>query len=159
MHLTPWKSTSISPFFRSKDGADLAKFQREMNSFMTKYFNRADLFTSPIAAFYPALDVIEKDNKYVLNADLPGMSESEIDIELHGNILTIKGEKQNEKEIKDSDYVCVERTSGSFQRDIYLDEEVDLTNIKADLKDGVIHVEIMKKDASKSAHKKIAIRH
>lgn len=161
MNLTPWKSTSAAPFFRPKVGDEFSSFQREMNSLMNNFFNRGELSipTSFDFGYYPAIDLKEKDNKYMLDADVPGMNESEIEIDLHDNILTITGEKKSEKETKDIDYVCVERSRGSFRRDVYLDSEVDQSNIKADLKDGVLHVELTKKESAKSGHKKIPIKH
>lgn len=161
MNLLPWKSSSVAPFFRSSVDDELASFQRDMNSLVNTFFNRGDLSIPQISTsgYYPSIDVQEKDNKYLLDADVPGLSEADIDIDLHDNILTIKGEKKSEKETKGSDYICVERSRGSFRRDIYLDQEVDQASVKADLKDGVLHVEMLKKGEAKSSHKKIPIRH
>jgi len=161
MNLTPWKSRTTAPFLRSSAGDELASFQREMNSLMNSFFSRGEMMPSQSFAtsFYPAIDLKEKDNKYLLDADLPGMNDSDIEIDFHDNILTIKGEKKSEKETRDADYVCVERSSGSFRRDIYLSEEVDASSIKADLKEGVLHVELAKKEPGKTSHKKIPIKH
>ncbi|MDD4975012.1 MAG: Hsp20/alpha crystallin family protein [Bacteriovorax sp.] len=161
MNLAPWKSTSAVPVSRTRIGNDLASFQREMNSLMNNFFTRGEVLPSTLLdySFYPTIDLKEKNDKYLLDADLPGMNESDIDIDFHDNILTIKGEKKSEKETRDLDYVCVERSSGSFRRDIYLDEEIDQSNIKADLKDGVLHMELTKKEPGKSTHKKIPIKH
>lgn len=161
MNLVPWKSTLAAPFTPARIGDELMSFQREMNNLMNSFFNRGDLVIPQMmdTSFYPSIDLKEKDNKYLLDADVPGMNESDIDIDFHNNTLTIKGEKRSEKETKDSDYVCVERSSGSFRRDIYLDEEIDQENIKADLRDGVLHVEMTKKEKSKVNHKKIPIKH
>ncbi|MFA6238020.1 MAG: Hsp20/alpha crystallin family protein [Bacteriovorax sp.] len=161
MNLTPWKSSGMAPSSRNRIEDEFASFQREMNGLMNSFFNRGEL-TAPQWAdtsFYPSVDLKEVDNKYILDADVPGMNEADIDVDLHDNILTIKGEKKSERETKDRDYVCLERSSGSFRRDIYLDQEVDQANIKADLKDGVLHVEMLKKSGAKSTHKKIPIKH
>jgi HSP20 family protein len=161
MNITPWKSSSAVPASRTRVGDELASFQKEMNSLMNNFFSRGDMMSTPLLdySFYPAIDLKEKDNKYLLDADVPGMSEADIEIDFHDNTLTIRGEKKSEKETRDLDYVCVERSSGSFRRDIYLDEEIDQSNIKADLKDGVLHVELTKKESGKSTHKKIPIKH
>ncbi len=161
MSLVPWKASAPTPFFKSRVGDELASFQREMNSLMNSFFTRGDLSlpNSFEASYYPSIDLKEKDNKYLLDADVPGMVESDLEMNFHNNILTIKGEKKSEKETKDIDYVCVERSMGSFRRDIAFDEEVDQDSIKADLKDGVLHVELQKKEKSKTATKKIAIKH
>lgn len=161
MSLVPWKSTSTAPFFRTRIEDEMTSFQREMNNLMSSFFNRGELSVPQFTDMnlYPSVDLKEKDNKYLLDADLPGMNESDIDIDLRGNILTIKGEKKSEKETKDSDYICVERSRGSFRRDIYLSQEVDQDNVKAELKDGVLHVELIKKESTSTGHKKIPIRH
>lgn len=161
MNLTPWKSTSPSAFLRSRAGDDLSSFQREMNQLMNNFFSRGDIATPSMfeTSMYPSIDLQEKENKYVLDADMPGMSESDIEINFHEDTLTIKGEKKMEKETKDVDYVCVERSSGSFRRDVYLSPNVDQENIKAELKDGVLHIELPKKDKGRTSHKKIAIKH
>ena len=161
MNLVPWKSSTTAPFFRTRAGDEMSSLQREMNSLMNSFFSRGEMQSTPFleTSFYPAMDLKEKDNKYLIDADVPGMTDSDIEINLHDNILTIKGQKKSEKETRDADYVCIERSCGSFRRDIYLDEEVDQNNIKADLKDGVLHVELSKKEPGKTTHRKIAIRH
>lgn len=157
MNLTPWKSGSVS---RGRMNDEMASFQREMSNLVNSFFNRGELTMPQLdSSFFPSLDLKEKDNKYFMDVDVPGMSESDIDIDLHGNTLTIKGEKKAEKETKDNDYICVERSHGSFRRDIYLDQEVDQANIKADLKNGVLHLELPKKAEHKEGHKKIQIKH
>ena len=161
MNLTPWKSSTSAPFTQTRVGEELASFQREMNNIMNNFLNRSET-NSPInfdMNFYPAIDLVEKDNKYLLDADVPGMNEADIDIDFHNNTLTIKGQKKSEKETREMDFVCVERSTGSFRRDIYLDDEIDQDNIKADLKDGVLHVELIKKEKGRTNHKKVTIRH
>lgn len=161
MNLTPWKLRSAVPVLRNSIDEEFDSFQRELNNLMNNFFSRRDFAipTTMMSGFYPSVDLQEKDNKYLLDADVPGMNESDLDIELHDNILTIKGEKKSEKETKDAGYVCVERSSGRFRRDIYLDQEVDQANIKAALKDGVLHVELIKKEPTKTTHKRIPISH
>ena len=100
MSLVPWKSTSMPSAFRPRIGDELTSFQREMNSLMSNFFNRGDL-TIPqsfIAGSYPAMDLREKDNKYVIDLDVPGMTASDIDMDFHDNTLTVKGETKSEKE-------------------------------------------------------------
>ncbi len=161
MDLTTRKSSTVSPFSRSRIEDEFASFQKEMNSLMNSFFNRGEISTPQLfnSSFYPAIDLKEKDNKYMLDADVPGINEGDIDIDLHDNILTIKGESKTEKETKESGYMCVERSHGAFRRDVYLDEEVDQSSVKAELKNGVLHVELTKKEPSKTNHKKIPIKH
>ena len=161
MSLVPWKTSSAIPVTRSRIGDDLAAFQRDMNSLMGNFFNRSE-FTAPMmsfdTSFYPSVDVKEKDDKYLLDADMPGINEADIDLDFHNNILTIKGEKKSESETKEEGYVCTERSYGSFRRDIPFDDEIDQEKIKAELKAGVLHVELAKKEKGKTSHKKIAIK-
>lgn len=161
MNLVPWKSSALSPFSRTRIDDDLMSFQREMNNLMNSFFTRSDISMPQFQemTFSPTVDLKEKDDKYLLDADVPGMSEGDIDIDFRNNTLTIKGEKKSEKETKDAGYVCVERSYGSFRRDIPFDDEIDQDNIKADLKNGVLHVELSKKEKGKTSHKKIPIRH
>jgi HSP20 family protein len=161
MSLVPWKSTSTAPVTRSRVGDELASFQRDMNNLMGSFFNRGD-FTSPLmsfdTSFFPSVDVKEKDDKYFLDADMPGLGEADIDLDFHNNILTIKGEKKSETETKDAGYVCTERSYGAFRRDIPFDDEIDQEKIKAELKAGVLHVELTKKERGKMSHRKITIK-
>jgi len=161
MFLTPRKSTNATPSSFTKIEDRMNGLQREMNNLMSSFFNVGDV-TTPLSfdsSIYPSVDLQEKDNKYLLDADVPGLLESDISIDFRNNTLTIKGEKKSESETKDAEYVCVERSYGSFNRDISFDEEVDPDNIKADLKNGVLHIELTKKNEAKTARKKIPIRH
>lgn len=160
MNLSPWKARNLTPSTRPFIGDEITGLQREMNSLMNNFFGARDLGpTSTFStAWYPSIDLREKDNKYLLDADVPGMNEADLDIDFHDNILTLKGETKSEKETNESGYVCVERSRGSFRRDIYLDEEVDKDSIKADLKNGVLHIEMVKKEKPRTNHKKITIK-
>lgn len=163
MNIIPRRSSSSSSrslMPRTSIADEMASFQKQMNSVMNNFFSSWDIEPSTFdISFSPSVDLREEENKYLLDADVPGMSEDEIDVDLHDNILTLKGEKKSERETKDKDYLCVERSYGSFRRDIALDAEVDQNNIKAELKNGVLHVELPKKAGAKSTHKKIPIRH
>lgn len=161
MSLVPWKTGSNIPVTRSRIGDEMAAFQRDMNSLMGSFFNRGELGIPTMSfdtSFYPAVDVKDKDDKYVLEADMPGINDADIDLDFHNNILTIKGEKKSSSETKEEGYVCTERSYGSFRRDIPFNDEVDQEKIKAELKAGVLHVELSKKEKGKASHRKIAIK-
>jgi HSP20 family protein len=161
MSLVPWKTSSSTPVSRTRIGDDLASFQREMNSLMGNFFNRGDFFSPTMSfdtMFYPSVDVKEKDDKYLLDAEMPGVNEADIDLDFHNNILTIKGEKRSEKETNEGGILCTERSYGSFRRDIPFDDDIDQEKIKAELKSGVLHIELAKKEKGKASHRKIAIK-
>lgn len=161
MDLVPWNSKRLTSSMRPFFGDEISNLRNEMNSMMNNFLTNRDV-SMPLSlttSWYPSIDLQEKDDKYLLDADVPGFRESDLDIDFHNNILTIKGEIKTEKKSKESDYVCVERSHGSFRRDIYLDEEVNKDTVKADLKDGVLHIEMPKKEKSSSNHRKITIKH
>ncbi len=103
----------------------------------------------------PAIDVFEKDDKFVVKAELPGMKEEDIDVSVVGDTLTIKGEKEMETETKEEDYYQWERAYGSFYRAIPLPSTVDASKIEASYEDGVLEVTLPK--AAEVKPKKITV--
>jgi HSP20 family protein len=93
----------------------------------------------------PAVDILEKDGNLILRAELPGLSEKQIDLKLEGNTLTLKGERKMDKEDKKNNYHRVESFYGSFTRSFSLPETVDLGKISADYKNGILTVTIPQK--------------
>jgi len=98
-----------------------------------------------LAAFVPSFEVKETKGSYVFKADLPGVKESDLDISLTGNRLTVSGQRQQEKKDEGDAYYAYERSYGSFSRSFTLPEGVDSEHVQADLKDGVLNVVIPKK--------------
>jgi HSP20 family protein len=90
----------------------------------------------------PALDVFEKEGKLQINAELPGMKESDIEIEVTDDTLTISGEKRDEREVKEDNYYRSERSYGSFRRQVALPAGADTDNVDATFKDGVLTIAI-----------------
>ena len=97
----------------------------------------------------PAVDVYESDDAIVVKAELPGMNKDQISVEMEGHLLTIKGERSSENEVKENNYYRRERTQGSFRRTLALPGEVDPETIKADYKDGVLKIEVPKPEEKK----------
>ncbi len=106
----------------------------------------------------PAVNMIEKENAYELTGELAGMDESNIELKVAGGVLTIKGEKKEEKEEKGADYVLSERRFGSIQRSIPLPEGIDLERIEASFKKGVLTVTMPKTPEAQKSERKIAIK-
>jgi HSP20 family protein len=90
----------------------------------------------------PAVDILEKEGNLVLRAELPGITEKQIELKLEGNTLTLKGERNMDKEDKKNNYHRVESFYGSFTRSFRLPETVDLEKISADFKNGVLTITI-----------------
>jgi len=106
----------------------------------------------------PPVNVIEMETAYELTAELPGMDENNIEVKVAGGVLTIKGEKKDEREEKSGDYVLSERRFGSIQRSIPLPEGVDLDRIDATFKKGILTVTMPKTPDAQKSERKIAIK-
>jgi len=106
----------------------------------------------------PAVDVTETDKAYEITAELPGMDEKNIEVKLANGVLTIKGEKQEEKEEKEKDYYLRERSYGSFERNFQVPEGVDADKIEAGFKKGVLTLTLPKSAEAQKAEKKIAVK-
>jgi HSP20 family protein len=97
----------------------------------------------------PAMDLVETDDHYVLRADLPGLGEDDISIEVEDRTLTVSGERKSETEAKKDGYVRVERAFGSFSRSLTLPQGVDPEAVTAHFDRGVLEVSIPKPEARK----------
>jgi HSP20 family protein len=141
--LTPWR-----PF------RELTAIRDEMNRIWNRFFREGtlELFRGEWA---PALDVSETKDSIVVKAEIPGMDAKNIDISLSGDILTIKGEKKQEKEEKGENYHLVERSYGSFYRSIRLPHEVQGDKITAKCKDGILKIDMPKSEKTKAIEIKI----
>jgi HSP20 family protein len=106
----------------------------------------------------PAVDIVEKDNFYEVTAELPGLDEKNIEVKLVNGNLTIKGEKQEEKEEKKKDYYLHERHFGSFERTFRVPEGVDADKIEADFRKGVLTVKLPKKPEVQKPAQKIEVK-
>lgn len=109
-------------------------------------------------AAMPAVDIVEKDNAYEVTADLPGMDEKSIEVNVANGTLTIKGEKREEKEEKKKDYYLHERHFGSFQRSFRVPDGVDADKIDAQFKKGVLTVTMPKTAEAQKPAKKIDVK-
>jgi len=98
----------------------------------------------PGGKLMPVTDVTETDKEIEINAELPGLEEKDLQINLSDNVLTIKGEKKAEKERKEKDFRMVERSYGAFERTIELPEGVNPDSIKATIAKGVLTVTVPK---------------
>jgi HSP20 family protein len=98
-----------------------------------------------LTGFVPTFDVKETNDSFVFKADLPGIKESDLEISLTGNRLTVSGQRQEDKKDEADTYYAYERSYGAFSRSFTLPEGVDPDQVQADLKDGVLNVVIRKK--------------
>lgn len=129
---------------------NLFSFHNEMGRIFGDLFdsdeNRTD---TEETAWMPTVDVSETENGFEIRAELPGVSETDVNVSVTDNLLTIKGEKHQEAETDGKNYHRVERRYGSFQRSFTLPRHVETDAIKAQFTDGVLTLEIPKAEAAK----------
>ncbi len=104
----------------------------------------------------PAVDVIEEDDLVIIRGNLPGMKKDEIDLAITDNVLTIRGEKKQESEVKKGRYRRIERSYGYFERAVPLPASVDADQVEASYRDGVLEIKVPKLEESRP--KKIEIK-
>jgi HSP20 family protein len=135
-------------------------FRQEMDKLMESFFGGFDLrpFGRRSEAFTPRIDVVDTDKEIKVSAELPGLDEKDIEVSLAKESLTIKGEKQEEKEEKGKDYYRSERSYGSFTRTIPLPAEIDAENVAASFKKGVLTIKLPKTKQAIKETKKISVK-
>ena len=135
-----------------RPGSDLATLHRDMDDLFNAFFGGWPTYEHKL---WPAIDVAEDENAIVIKAEVPGCKADDIDISVHGNTLTISGEKKQEQEKKEKGFYHMERTYGSFRRDLNLPNDVDPAKIEATCKDGVLSVTLPKAERAKPTKIKI----
>jgi HSP20 family protein len=144
---------------RWEPARELQSIQQEMNRLFGTFFD------SPAGAgdggalhrWIPAMDLIEEDDHYVLRADLPGLGEDEVHVELEDNVLTISGERKSEHEERKEGLYRLERASGSFSRSLTLPEGIDPDSIQARFDKGVLEVRVPKPEQRKPRRVAISV--
>jgi len=106
----------------------------------------------------PAVDVSEDDKAFKISAELPGMSEKDIDVTITGDLVVLKGEKRQEREEKGKNRYVAERSYGSFQRSFYLPEGVARDKVTAEFANGVLTVMLPKTAEAQAQQKKIEVK-
>jgi HSP20 family protein len=142
---------------RWEPAREINSLQSEMNRLFNTFFDTPT--GSPgnggTRRWLPAMDLVETDDHFVLRADLPGLSEGDVNLELEDNVLTVSGERKAEHESRKEGYYRIERASGSFQRSLTLPEGVNADGIEASFDKGVLEVRIPKPEERKP--RKVAI--
>jgi HSP20 family protein len=106
----------------------------------------------------PAVDIVEREKDYQITAELPGMEEKDIELKVADDVMTIKGEKKEEREEKKKEYHLTERRYGAFRRSFSLPAGVDADKIEASFKKGVLTVTMPKKPEAIKAERKVEIK-
>lgn len=142
---------SLIPVGRERAAAGasnpLLSLQREVDRLFdnfTRGFPAMPAFLDNGANLMPSIDVTETDKEIEITAELPGLEEKDVQINVADNVLTIRGEKKAEKEEKDKNYRLVERSYGSFERSLELPDGINADAIKAAIAKGVLKVTVPK---------------
>lgn len=160
--LIPWgrKEAGLT---KQEGGSPVLALQREMNRLFDEFWSRFQL--TPFGSgdgmlgwATPRVDVAESDKEVEVAVELPGIDEKDIEVSVTDNLLTIKGEKNAEREEKKRNYYLSERSSGSFYRSIPLPPGVVSENAKAEFKKGVLTVTLPKAPEAQAKVKKIEVK-
>ena len=128
---------------------DMVNMQREVGHLFDSLFADVDGGGNFVASWSPRADVIENNEAYIIKAELPGVNKNDVKITLRENVLTIKGEKKQEKEENGKNFHRVERSYGSFERSFALPAEVKDDKIDAAYKDGILTITLPKAEETK----------
>lgn len=157
--IVPFKKRSVP--VRREGGHPFDRLRDEMDALFDDFykgFSMEPFEGHHTRSFSPSIDVSETDKEIKVAAELPGMDDKDIEVNLNKDSLTIKGEKKEEKEDKGKDYYHVERSYGSFTRTIPLPVEIESDKAEAHFKKGVLTVTVPKSAKAIETKKKIAIK-
>jgi HSP20 family protein len=130
---------------------ELSSLQNDMNRLFNTFFDTSTAgngATSP-RRWVPAMDLVETDDHFVLKADLPGLTEQDVHIDVEDDVLTVSGERKSEHEDKREGYVRVERSYGAFRRSLTLPDGVEPEAVTASFDRGVLEIRIPKPEQRK----------
>ena len=135
----------------------LSTLHDQVNRLFNETLFRGQGEESALTTWAPAVDIYETPNELVVKADLPDVAEKDIDIRVENNLLTIRGERKFEKNVSEDNYLRVERTYGAFSRSFSLPNTVNGEAIHAEYKNGVLTVNLPKREESKPRQIKVSV--
>ncbi len=128
----------------------------QLNCLFSDFFGRTSQHQN-LTTWAPAVDIYEGEHELVVKADLPDVKPEELDVRVENNILTIRGERKFEEKVDEKNYLRVERAYGSFARSFSLANTVNAEAIKADYKNGVLTLNIPKREEAKPKQIKVSV--
>jgi HSP20 family protein len=155
--LIPSRQQSMTPgLYRESDWSPLGSFRREMDRLFDDFFRTPTLgyggFSTSMTN-WPSIDVKDSSDELIVTAEVPGMTDKDVDLFLDNGVLTIRGEKKSEQEERGYS----ERFYGKFERQIPLPTSIDEQHCKADFHDGLLTIHLPKSREAEQAKKKIPI--
>lgn len=140
MEITIWRSF-----------AGLENFNFQFNQLFDQTLGRARSSASSVGTvWYPAVDVLESKDSYLLRAELPGMNKEYFNLEVKNGMLTVSGERKVEEPVSGVQYRSVERIAGKFSRSFYLPQTAQQDGIQATYRDGILEIYVPKMEHAKA---------
>jgi HSP20 family protein len=161
--LIPWKKSEKLPV-RRQEASSIFQLNNDLNRMFESFFENPwslrpfDAFEANLSGFMPRLDVSETDKEMIVSVELPGLDERDIQISLEEGVLIIGGEKKTEKQEKSHNFHRMERSYGSFTRQVALPVDVDENAVSATFKNGLLNVTLPKKQPSLTQGKRITVK-
>ncbi len=139
---------------------DLAGIQDKMNQIFEDTFTRTRGREEglTVGMWTPAVDIYETDSAVVVKAELPGVQKEQVTVDVKDGILSLRGERKYEEEVKGENFHRIERSYGTFQRSFSLPTTVDQEKISATMKDGVLEVALLKKEAAQPKQINVTVK-
>ena len=140
---------------------ELTSLQRQMNHLFESFGGRTSLtpFEEDLSAweFGPPVDIIEDDQKLMFKVEVPGIEEKDIKVEVENNVLTVRGERKIEKDVKEENFRRMERHYGAFTRSFTLPPSVDAEKIEANYNNGILAIQMPKRAEAKPKQIKVNV--
>ena len=135
-------------------------FRNEIDDLFSSWLSTPSEVSQQVksASFVPKLDVVEDDQKYLVSAELPGLSEDDIDITIDEDLLTIRGEKKSEIEKEEKNRYYCERSYGVFERRLQLHDQIDSEAIDAKFSKGILEITLPKLAEEQRRTRKVSVR-
>lgn len=128
---------------------EIFDLQKEINRMFDRFFRGFEDEEIRVVSWSPRVDISETNDEYIVRAEIPGVSKDDVKITIKDDILTISGEKKQEKETKGENFHRVERVYGSFSRSFVLPGSVKVDKVEAKFKDGVLTIKLPKVEEAK----------
>ncbi|HOV91076.1 MAG TPA: Hsp20/alpha crystallin family protein [Syntrophorhabdaceae bacterium] len=140
-----------------KPWREMERIRKEMDNIWDTFFDRRPVRGDGVSEWMPSLDVSETKNSYIVKAEVPGIDPKDVEISLSENVLTIKGEKKQEKEEENENYHIIERSYGGFTRSFKLPGQIQGDKVKANYKNGILKITLPKTEEAKKKEIKITV--
>jgi len=136
---------------------ELSSLQNRVNSLFQDYGRGSQDELTTSGSFIPAVDVYEDEHKVVLKLEVPGVKQEDLDVQVENMTLTVRGQRSFEKEEKEENFQRIERRYGSFSRSFTLPNTIDTENVNASCDNGVLKLELAKREEAKPKQIKVNV--